>query len=334
MSVIILGLLFLHGCASVPPPTPSSQEPDVILKDLCVRYGISCVVDTVSQVITLEKQDLCAKAIVGSDIVMVDNDKINLSSPVRMSQGVVYIPADFKTKVISPLLKKVSSIKGAFCIMLDAGHGGDNWGGVGALGTKEKDVVLDITKRLKSLLEEKGIDVKLTRADDRFLSLEQRADLANQEHVDLFVSIHANIAQNRQAKGFEVFCLRPLDFKERKEVLDPEKYHKMFQGYKMKQNDMLLKKTVIDMLSDYKNYESNRLARSLAQEVSVNINLRNRGDKEAGFYVLKYTLAPAVLIEVGFLSNRNEEKNLRTPSYRQKIAEGLARSLTRYVNTR
>ena len=328
----LLFVTLLCGCVTAPSATSVRQEPDVILKDLCVRYGINCVLDNVSQVITLQKQDVQAKAIVGSDIVMVDNDKVNLSTPVRMSRGVIYIPADFKMKVISPLLKKVSFSKGAFCIMIDPGHGGDNFGGVGSLGTKEKDIVLDIAKRLKDILEQRGIEVKMTRVEDIFLSLEQRADMANQEQIDLFISIHANIAKARQAKGFEVFCLRPLDFKERKEALDPEKYQGMFKKYKMKQSDALLKKTVIDMLSDYKNYESNRLARCLAQEVSSMAELRNRGDKEAGFYVLKYTLVPAVLVEVGFLSNRAEEKNLKSSAHRQKLAEGIAQSLIRYTS--
>jgi N-acetylmuramoyl-L-alanine amidase len=329
--IFVTCLLILHGCATAPSTIPQAQEPEVVLKDLCVRYGINCVVDNVSQVITLQKQDIEAKAIVGSDIVIVDNNKVSLSTPVRMSKGVVYIPADFKSKVISPLLKKIFSMKGAPIVMIDAGHGGHDPGGIGFAGTKEKDIVLDIAKRLKVALEERGIEVKMSRTDDTFLSLEQRANLVNQNNIDLFVSIHANISKSRKVKGLEVYCLRSLDFKEKKEALDPDKYQGMFRKYKMKQGDSLLKKTLIDMLSDYKNYESERLARYLAKDISSMTEISNRGDKQAGFYVLKYTLSPSVLIEVGFLSNRAEEKNLKWSEHRQKIAESIAESLARYA---
>ena len=330
--ILAAGLWVLGGCVTVSPTASGPMEQEAVLKDLCVRYGINCALDTVSQVITLQKEDLEAKAIVGSDIVIVDHEKVNLNSPVRMSKGTVYIPSDFKMKVISPLLKKISSLKGGPLVMIDAGHGGHDPGGIGHSGTKEKDIVLDIGKRLKAALEDRGVNVQMTRVTDEFLTLEQRADLANQSHADLFVSVHANIAASRKTKGLEVYCLRSLDFKEKKEALDPEKYQGMFKKYKMKLPDPLLKKTLISMLSDYKNYESERLARSLAGDISSMAQIGNRGDKQAGFYVLKYTLVPSVLIEVGFLSNRAEEKNLQDGGHRQKIAESIAESLARYVN--
>jgi len=332
LGLAVLALAVFHGCATVPQTTSPQAEPDVILKDLCVRYGIHCVLDNVSQVITLQKQDIQAKAIVGSDIVIVDNDKVNISAPVRMSRGIIYIPADFKMKVIAPLLKKISSSGGISRVMIDAGHGGKDPGGIGVLGTKEKEIVLDIAKRLKIALEERGIEVKMTRSGDDFLELEERANLANEDNIDLFVSIHANISKSRKVKGLEVYSLRSLDSKERKEALDPLKYQGMFKKYKMKQGDAVLKKTIINMLSEYKNYESNRLASCLAREISSSADIGNRGDKQAGFYVLKYTLVPSVLVEVGFLSNRVEEKDLQQSEHRQKIAESIAQSLARYMN--
>ncbi len=327
-----VAVVALNGCATTPTAVLPTAEPDVVLKDLCVRYGVNCVLDNVSQIITLKKQDVQAKAIVGSDIVIVDNNKVNLSTPVRMNRGIIYIPSDFKMKVIAPLLKKISSMRGVSVVMIDGGHGGHDPGGIGVLGTKEKDIVLDIARRLKVALEERGIEVKLTRSDDSFLTLERRADLANMHDVDIFVSIHANISKSRKPKGLEVFCLRPLDSKEKKEALDPSKYQDMFKKYKMKQSDAVLKKTLINMLSDYKNYESDRLASCLAREISSNADIGNRGSKQAGFYVLKYTLVPSVLIEVGFLSNRAEEKNLKQGAHRQKIADGIAQSLVSYMN--
>lgn len=331
VSAVIIAGITLPGCATAPVSTGSSEQ-DVVLKDLCVRYGISCAVDSNSQVITIQRDNFQAKAMVGSDVVMVDNDKLTLSSPVRLSRGVVYVPADFKMKVISPIFKKASSAAGAYKILIDAGHGGHDPGGIGSLGTKEKDVVLDIAKRLKINLEDRGFVVDMTRDTDQFLELEERADLANQQGVGVLVSIHANIAKARKVKGLEVYSLRSLDAKETKEAVDPEKYRRSFADYQMKKNDLALKKTLIDMLRDYKDSHSDRLARCLSREVSSALDLDHRGDKQAGFYVLKYTLVPSVLVEVGFLSNRSEEKNLQSGAYRQKIADGIAESLSRYVH--
>ncbi|MCX5680770.1 MAG: N-acetylmuramoyl-L-alanine amidase [Candidatus Omnitrophica bacterium] len=331
--VIVFCILFIYGCATTPqaPSIPPTLEPNVALKDLCNRYGLSCILDNDSQVITIQDRNIQVRAMIGSDVVMMDKNKLSLSSPVRIEHGIIYVPADFRGKVIEPLVKRVSASKESFTVMIDAGHGGNDPGGIGYLGTKEKIIDLDIVRRLKANLEERGLNVKMTRSDDNFISLERRAEMTNRKNINLFVSIHANISKSRKIKGIEVYCLRELDAAERKEAMDPAKYEGMFSEYKMKQDDMLLKKTLIAMMADYKNYESDRLSRYLAKEVSETVEMRNRGDKQAGFYVLKYTLVPSVLIEVGFLSNKIEERNLQSGEYRQKIVNGIADSLIRYA---
>ncbi len=315
----------------MPAPTEPVGEPEIVLRDLCVRYGISCIVDSNSQVITIQRDHIQARAMVGSNVVVVNKDKLLLSSPVRLSRGVVYVPADFKIKVISPIFKKTSLEMKGYKILIDAGHGGHDPGGIGGLGTKEKDVVLDIAKRLKRNLKERGFSVAMTRETDKFLTLEERASLANQKDVSLFLSIHANIADSSRVKGLEVYSLRTLDPKELKEAIDPDKYRQSFSTYQMKRNDLTLRKTLIDMMRGYKDLHSDRLARQLTHEVSIALDISHRGDKQAGFYVLKYTLVPSVLIEVGFLSNRAEEKNLQSAGYRQKMADGIAESVSRYI---
>ncbi len=315
----------------MPTPPGIGSEPEVILKDLCVRYGISCIVDSNSQVITIQRDHIQARAMVGSNVVVVNKDKLLLSGPVRLSRGVVYVPADFKMKVIAPVFKKTSLDLRGHKILIDAGHGGHDPGGIGVSGTKEKDVVLDIAKRLKRNLEEKGFSVAMTRETDKFLTLEERANLANQKDIGLFLSIHANIADSSRVKGLEVYSLRTLDPKESREAVDPDKYSQSFSAYQMKRNDLTLQKTVIDMMRGYKDLHSDRLARCLTHEVSAALDIHHRGDKQAGFYVLKYTLVPSVLVEVGFLSNRAEEKNLQSAVYRQKIADGIAESVSRYI---
>ena len=329
--LVAASAFLIYGCATTPPSVPPPTESEIVLKDLCTRYGLNCILDNDNQVITIQNQGVQAKAMVGSEIVMLGEDKIILSHSVRIERGIIYVPSDFRTKVIMPIAKKASSLKESFTVMLDAGHGGNDPGGIGYFGTKEKHIVLDIVKRLKINLQERGINVVTTRGNDDFISLERRAELANKKHVNLFVSVHANISRSRKVKGIEVYCLKELDSVERKEAMDPAKYQIMFSGYKMDQENTRLEKTLISMMSDYKNSESDRLSRYLAREVSSTVEMSNRGDKQAGFYVLKYTLIPSVLIEVGFLSNKVEERNLQSGEYRQKIADGITDSLVRYA---
>lgn len=330
--LITMCLFAAVGCETVPEqPSVSSYQEDIALNDICGRYGLRCNLDGSSQVIAIEGQGAQAKAMVGSDIVILDGKKIILGGLVRLNRGTVLVPPDFQFKVITPIVKKPSSVQKSFTVMIDAGHGGHDPGGIGYLGTKEKGIVLDIAKRIRTILEERGINTVMTRDSDEFISLEKRAELANQKHINLFVSIHANISKSSKVKGIEVYNLKELDAAERKEAMDPAKYQAMFRSYKMKQGDARLKKTVIAMMSDYKNSESDRLSGCLAREVSATAQIGNRGDKQAGFYVLKYTLVPSVLIEVGFLSNKTEEKNLQSAEYRQKIADGIADSLVRYA---
>lgn len=323
-------LLAGFGCETIPPAGERPHEPDIALNDLCVRYGLRCDLDGDSQVITIESAGERAKTMVGSDIVMLEKERINIGGLVRLEDGVIYVPYDFKVKIIMPMAEKFYSKKKTFIIMIDAGHGGHDPGGIGSLGTKEKNIVLDIAKRLRANLEARGISCLMTRNSDDFISLERRAELANEKRVNLFVSIHANISKSRKVKGIEVFCLKELDSVERKEAMSSVKHESLFSKFKMKQNDARLKKTLLLMMSAQKKNEESRLSGHLSRELTGALDAHNRGDKKAGFYVLKYTLVPSVLIEVGFLSNKIEEQNLRSSEYRQKIADSIADSLVRY----
>lgn len=329
---VISLILFVCGCATIPSP-PVPRHPDgYVLHDLCVRYRIACSLEETSQVVTLQKDHISARAIVGSNIAIVDNKKINLSRSVWIARGVVFVPWDFKEKVMQLMLVKTSPFAQRFRkIMIDAGHGGKDPGGIGVTGIQEKDVVLDIALRLEKALRQQGVETVLTRKTDVFLDLSERTRLAQQQGADLFVSVHANIAKSRAVQGVEVFYLHPLDERTKTDIYDPVNYRSFFRNFSMKQNDEQLKTILADMLYINKQHESYRISQYISDRLSKDLNTPNRGHKEAGFYVLKHILVPSVLVEVGFLSNPQEEQNLGCSHYRQRIADSLVDAMMDYV---
>ncbi len=325
-------LFFAQGCTTTPSDISIKPRQDFVLKNICADYEFNCVMDGISQVISLGRKDARAKGMLGSDIVIINEQKVLLTKPVRISKGVIYVPYDFKQKVVIPLLEETSPFMNRFRkIVIDAGHGGKDPGGIGWSGIQEKEVVLDIAKRFSKILRKKGINIKMTRETDKFIVLEERARIASRENADLFISIHTNIAKSRNVRGFEVYYLKPLDWKTRRSIYDPKRYEDIFENFSMKRNDINLQKSLIDMLYVHKKRESPKISKHFAKHVSSLLNVRNRGSKAANFSVLRNTVMPAILIEVGFLSNRREAEKLKSRSYRQKIAESLAESLVRYA---
>ncbi len=215
-------------------------------------------------------------------------------------------------------------------IVIDPGHGGKDPGARGITGLQEKDVVLDIAKRLKQILQDKGLKVMMTRETDDFISLQQRTEIVSQSKADLFVSIHANSSPAKNVSGVEVFSLKDLGYVEKNETQRKANCELMFETLAMKQGSKDLKIILEDMLYSHKQAQSLIVARNAAHGISQEVRAQNRGYKTSHFYVLRNTLIPAVLVEVGFLSHPREEKLLRTASYRQRIAEGLATGILEY----
>lgn len=331
---IIATIFLVNGCATAPSSLETLNE-EYNLKDLCSEYNISCQFDPISQVIILKKQDIEARVIAGNNYAVVDGKRITLSRPVRISRGVVFVPYDFRIKIVQPIVSSMRPMAYRFQkIMIDPGHGGKDAGGVGITGVKEKDIVLDISQRLRRSLEERGVLAVLTRETDRFLELDERTSLAQTQGADLFVSIHANIETSHRVTGVEVFYLKPLDHFSVKQIYDPSQYRSLFRNFSMKHNDPMLERTLVDLLYVNKHYESYRLAQHLASQLSQDTQTPSRGHKVAEFYVLKHTLIPSVLVEVGFLSHYKEEDRLNQALERQLIADSLARALVNFAEDR
>lgn len=331
-------LFLLSGCVSMPTVPPTEVDQGIVLKDLCRDQNIRWDWDSVAQVVTLTSGFQTAKVLVGSNIVIVGEDKIELIEPVKVVHSSVIVPSDFQYKVVSRL-KNLSPVKNVQdsrmykvrTIILDAGHGGKDPGALGGSGSREKDIVLDITERVRKILLKNGFKIIMTRNSDKFITLKLRTEIASKSKAELFVSIHANSNPSKNVKGVETYSSKPLNATDRNEDQRKRNEYLMFRDLKMKHTDSTVKSILSDMLYSYKEAESAQLALNVTEEVANISGTRFIGAKDARFFVLRNTLIPAVLVEVGFLTNSKEEKLLKTSSYRQKIAMGVAKSIINYA---
>lgn len=217
-------------------------------------------------------------------------------------------------------------------VVIDAGHGGHDVGCTGATGLLEKDVVLDIAKRLGLLIEEGlGSEVIYTRKDDAFVVLDQRPVIANQNHADLFISIHANSSPAKAAGGVETYY---LNFTSSPEALEVAARENASSGRGVSDLGDLIKKIALkDKIDESREFASKVQTSLHAGSSKAGIVAKDRGVRKAPFIVLIGAQMPSVLTEIGFLSNPREEALLRKPEYRQKIAESIYRGLAHYAGT-
>jgi N-acetylmuramoyl-L-alanine amidase len=216
-------------------------------------------------------------------------------------------------------------------IVLDAGHGGEDEGARSPAGLIEKDVVLDVTRRLRDRLETLGHRVVLTRDADEKVSLRERVDRANTSRGDLFVSIHANAAPQDWVRGVETFFLSLEASDEAARAL-AESENRAFEGmpFEGPAGDDALLGILGDLMVSEHMTESNEFARMAQQALALRDSVRSRGVKQAPFVVLMGVRMPACLVEIGFLSNARDERELAQDRRRDEIAEALALSILRF----
>ncbi len=227
-------------------------------------------------------------------------------------------------------------------IVIDPGHGGRDPGAIGRrFKTQEKDVNLTVSLKLKSLLEnELGIRVLLTRSDDRFIPLFDRTKFANDNKADLFVSIHANASRNTASHGIETYYLSTATTSDARavEALENQVVELYEGGLEAVKRYDDLSFILSDILQSEHLEASNTLAFQIQQNMVFGTKAIDRGVKQANFFVLRGAYMPAVLIELGFLSNANEEALLRNSEYQDRLArtifEGIKRFKFRYDRVR
>lgn len=216
-------------------------------------------------------------------------------------------------------------------IVVDAGHGGKDPGASGRRGTREKDVNLAVALELARVLRERGdFEVALTRDDDRFIPLSERSELANAKEADLFVSLHCNAAGRSSEKGFEVYSVsETASDPEAEKLAAAENASLAYEGKSVEDETakmILLAMTKTEMIN-----ESAAFAVIAAKAISKRVDAEDRGAKQAGFYVLRGTHAPAILVEMGFISHPKEEPMLASRKFRRAMAEGVAAGVADYA---
>ncbi len=220
-------------------------------------------------------------------------------------------------------------------IVLDAGHGGHDPGATGPGGLTEKDLVLDVTRRVARLIEERlEIKVLLSRDGDHFVTLKDRTSFANRERADLFVSIHANAHTLATQEGVETYFLssEATDIAARQTAAlenSVVQLEKPTPGRTNGRQDAL--RTILwDLMQSEFLTESSRLAEIVQDAMTRSLRIPNRGVKQAGFYVLGGAAMPAILVEIGFVTNPREERRLRDPKYRDEIARAIFSGIAEY----
>jgi N-acetylmuramoyl-L-alanine amidase len=217
-------------------------------------------------------------------------------------------------------------------IVLDAGHGGHDTGAVGPTGIQEKDVVLDVTRRVARKIEAGlGVKVVLSRDSDTFVPLRDRTNFANKQRADLFVSIHANAHPQSVSRGVETYFLSSeASDSAARQVAAVENGVVQLEGPSARQRGDALKSILWDLAQSEFQEESSFMAETVLDSMSRSLNLVNRGVKQAGFYVLGGAAMPAILIEIGFVTNRQEERKLATPEHREAIARAIYTGVAEY----
>lgn len=251
----------------------------------------------------------------------------------------LYSRADVKKVVADEIKKRLEDEKKNWkldVVVIDPGHGGKDPGAIGVKGTDEKNVTLAIAKALKRTLNEKLSKVKvvMTRDDDEFVELDKRGEIANDAGGRLFISIHCNSMPHKpnSMNGLEVYFLRPgrtdeairIAAQENAAVKYENDYEKRYQSYD--EDNMILTTMAHGAYVKY----SEQLAQLIADNVSSMASVADDGVSQAGFYVLVGASMPGVLIETGYLSNRKEEKYLKSKSGQNAIARGIANAVVKF----
>ena len=216
-------------------------------------------------------------------------------------------------------------------IVIDAGHGGHDTGTIGPTGLMEKDLCLDVALRLGKIIQQKlpGADVVYTRPDDTFVPLEERTRIANEAKADLFISIHANSSHDAQARGIETYYLNlkgsavAMEVAARENASSSDGIHDL--------EDLVKRIARTEKIDESKEFALD-VQESLARNVQKsNRQIKNRGVRKAPFVVLIGADMPSILTEISFLSNPADEKLLKQPEQRQRLAEGIYQGVAGYL---
>jgi len=317
----------------VPVPAPAAEAPvapakrplasrrraneAVSLADFAQRHHLTLVWIEAGKRLQLKGDGLLVDLEIGSREFAIDGLRVFLGEAVRAPQGIPQISRIDAERFVAPILRPAVSAGPApvlRTIVLDAGHGGRDTGKDNASQkVQEKTLTLDTVRRLKPLLEAQGYRVVLTRNDDRYLDLTERAEIAERAGADLFLSVHYNSVEvgAERVTGAEVFTMTPQDQLSTDQKPD-------------RQASLANPGNLYDTWNSV-------LGFSLHQSLVNNLRVADRGLKHGRLAVLRLATCPAALVEAGYLSHPDETRRLATLEYRQKIAEALADGIKAYA---
>ena len=263
-------------------------------------------------------------------VVFDVNRKMGIPDPAPVIDRKEQDPEEYRADVsLTENVKKKRSSIDVVCI--DPGHGGSDLGAVGIKNTKEKDITLKVSNKLKKILErELGIRVVMTRESDVEVALDSRVAKANNQNAQLFLSIHINSSYRKSARGPETYFVS-LKATDKVSMQLAMKENSSFTGMGEETEGDDLKMILWSMAQTEHIKESSRLADYIQNELNILLNTKNRGVKQAPFRVLMRASMPAVLVEIAFVSNRYEENRLRNDSFLGEVAESIYNGVSKYI---
>ncbi len=335
----LVTLLFLSGCATIGMNNIRPVRPYLVSVDsFCKKHNLECKYYPFYENIVLRKKGVTIKLKPGYRYADVNGRVKDLSRDVVYDRGKVFIPSSLEGFLLSLKEKPSMSLKDLISlkinrIVIDPGHGGRDPGAISPWGVKEKDVNLTIAKYLADILKKKGFKVYLTRTGDYFISLKQRVQFTKKHKADLFISVHANSNRSRKIKGLEVYYLSSKFSDTQSKILAAAENLCQNEGVSLPSE---IKGVVGRMVNTENRRETKVLASSILKSAG-HMGIYTRKSLGAPFYVLKYNICPAVLVETGYLTNYREERLLRTSLYKKQLALAIAEgvvSLKNNVNQR
>ena len=284
--------------------------------------------------------------LLNSSYAVLEEDFFNFTYPLVLHKGKYYLPTTTlsiilpkiqenysyspEEKLIVTNLKLSNKIRR---IVIDPGHGGKD---PGARGSKsyEKNIALTISKELKKRVEkELGLEVLLTRDTDEFISLKKRTQIANAFNADFFISVHINASVKKSMHGVEVYFLSTKNISDDRanEVMHFENsVVERFEGFEAKKEYDDLSFILSDMMQNEFLMASQELAEELQKDLTKGTSFKDRGVRQAGFYVLKGAFMPSVLVELGFITNKKQESQLLSKEYQKKIVNSLIKGISTF----
>ena len=261
--------------------------------------------------------------------ILKENDGKFLNFKQSLKFKLIEMPEEETKRLIN------NTSKEKYIVFIDPGHGGRDPGAIGRLGTLEKNITLKTSIMLRKALKRyKNINSILSRDKDIYLSLKERTKFAKINNADIFISLHADSSKNNKANGISVFSLSDkASDKEARMLAKRENDVDNFLGNKNKIKDPIIYNTLIKMFQRKAMNDSSYLAKKILSNLEKTKLAVNRGHRFAGFAVLKSYEIPSVLIEIGFLSNKQEEKKMLNTKYLNELSNGLAIAIGSYFDS-